>query len=47
MNTPPAPLEYLVSYAITFAAGVITTAALSACIKWSREKAETINDSSE
>ena len=41
MNTPPSPLEYLASYAITFAAGVVATAALSAYIKWSREKAET------
>ena len=40
MNNNPSPLEYLASFALTFAAGVVATAALSAYVKWSREKAE-------
>ncbi len=39
MNNNPSPLEYLASFAITFAAGVAASAALSAYVKWSREKA--------
>ena len=39
MNNTPSPLEYLASFAITFAAGMVATAALSAYAKWAREKA--------
>lgn len=38
MNNTPSPLEYLASFAITFAAGMAATAALSAYAKWAREK---------
>lgn len=39
MNNTPSPLEYLASFAITFAVGMAATAALSAYAKWAREKA--------
>lgn len=39
MSNNPSPLEYLASFAITFAAGMAATAALSAYAKWAREKA--------
>ena len=39
MNNTPSPLEYLASFAITFAAGMVASAALSAYAKWAREKA--------
>ncbi|WP_306544947.1 hypothetical protein [Malikia spinosa] len=39
MNNTPSPLEYLASFAITFAAGMAASAALSAYAKWAREKA--------
>lgn len=39
MNNNPSPLEYLASFAITFAAGMAASAALSAYAKWAREKA--------
>lgn len=47
MNNNPSPLEYLASFAITFAAGMVATAALSAYVKWSREKAVASGSSNE
>lgn len=38
MNNNPSPLEYLASFAISFAAGMAATAALSAYAKWARAK---------
>lgn len=38
MNNTPSPLEYLASFAITFAAGMAATAALSAYAKWARKQ---------
>jgi hypothetical protein len=43
MNNTPSPLEYLASFAITFAAGMAATAALSAYAKWAREKATALS----
>ena len=39
MNNTPSPLEYLASFAITFAAGMVTTVALSAGFQWIRRDA--------
>lgn len=33
MNNNPSPLEYLASFALSFAAGIVATAALSAYVK--------------
>lgn len=38
MNNTPSPLEYLASFAITFAAGMSASAALSAYAKWARKQ---------
>ena len=46
MNNTPSPLEYLASFAITFAAGMVATAALSAYAKWAREKSAASGGSS-
>lgn len=46
MNNTPSPLEYLASFAITFAAGMVATAALSAYAKWAREKSAASGSSS-
>lgn len=39
MNNTPSPLEYLASFAITFAAGMAASAALSAYAKWASKRA--------
>lgn len=34
MNNTPSPLEYLASFALTFAAGMVASAALSTYAQW-------------
>ncbi len=34
MNNNPSPLEYLAAFAITFAAGIVTSTALITYTKW-------------
>lgn len=41
MNNNPSPLEYLASFAITFAAGMAASAALSAYAQWLQKRAST------
>ena len=38
MNNNPSPLEYLASFAITFAAGMIASAALSTYAQWLQKR---------
>lgn len=41
MYNNASPLEYLASFAITFAAGVVTAAALSTYSQWLQKRAAT------
>lgn len=41
MNNNPSPLEYLASFALTFAAGMIATEALRAYAQWLQKRAAT------
>ena len=43
MNNTSSPLEYLASFAITFAAGMVATVALGAGFKWMRGNAHMAN----
>ena len=38
MNNNPSPMEYLISFAITFAAGMAASAALNAYGKWLKKR---------
>lgn len=42
MNNNPSPLEYLASFAITFAAGMVASAALSAYGQWQQKRVSTV-----
>ena len=44
MNNATSPLESLAAFAIAFAAGVITTAAMSAYIRYLRHSTRCAND---